>query len=133
MQVRLSLVELRLDGEYLVFDLLPPERLTVHGNTHLGSRLEGALSSAARPPGPSSAEQSPAVSVEHLQQLLLALVADSSSPLYSGECTQQTDISAGVWAVPSSGLLRNLQLPSAEAARAILRRARASAGATSRC
>jgi len=54
-----------------------------------------------------------------LRKLLLALVADGGSRLYSGQVTSSVDASAGVRQLLSSstGASRLLPLPSAEAAR----------------
>eukprot|EP00965_Chrysotila_dentata_P136571 4516420-Pleurochrysis_carterae.AAC.2 len=112
---RLSLNEVRLGGEFLVFEILPEEgaaRDEAEDDDELASSLATSLATA------NDADAVPAIvrahSVVRLTQLLLALVAYSSSALYKGECTRHVDASAGVLLLPAAGAPQRLPLPSVE-------------------
>jgi hypothetical protein len=84
---RLHLVEARLDGRYVVFDVLPLVE---------------------------QAEDTP--SVAELQALIIAQVAYSRSPLHTGEVARALDLTFGVWAYAADGRSHPLAMPSAPVA-----------------
>jgi hypothetical protein len=89
---RLQLVELRLAAEYAVIDIFD-------------ATTDGDDSSA---------------STSRLIQLLLALVADTGSELYSGMVSRAIDPAEGVSTIDEDGRARALVLPSREVARITL-------------
>eukprot|EP00962_Isochrysis_galbana_P060533 scaffold35089_cov90-Isochrysis_galbana.AAC.1 len=130
---RLGLVEMRLRGEFIIFDLLPngaeaAAAATSRAAAALASPAERAAAMAAADAGFDTAAVDGDESASFLRRLLLCLVADGGSRLYVGDVTRAVDASAGVLQLLASppGASRELPLPSAEAARLLLLRNRAS-------
>jgi hypothetical protein len=130
-EARLGLVETRLRGEFIVFDLLPngaeaAAAAASRAAAALASPAERAAAAAAAEAGYETGDgDEPAA---FLRRLLLCLVADGGSRLYSGDVTRAVDATAGVLQLLDSpaGASRMLPLPSAEAARLLLLRNTAS-------
>ena len=96
---RVQLAELRLGAQYAIMDLLE----AVPGSSiAVSTGLEDSAS------------------VEHLRDVLVALVADSGSALYSGEVSRAVDAAGGISVVDEDGRARSLPMPSWEAARLTL-------------
>jgi len=131
-EVRLSLVELRLGGEFAIFDLLPTDAEEAEALTAVSSHGSPYSSHTERVAAAAAAEEHAEAARAHantggiaaaqLSKLVLALVGDGGSCLYSGQATAAVDADAGVWELvsASSGEMRRLPLPSAEAARLTL-------------
>jgi len=124
---RISLVETRLRGEYVIFDLLPneAEAAAAHATraaASLSSPTERVAAESERDLVVAAGFDSVDMPAVFLRKLVLALVADGGSRLYSGDVTRAVDAAAGVRQLlsSSSGATRLLPLPSAEAARLLL-------------
>ena len=121
---RLHLVELRLDGQYVIFDVLPLSgtKAAEHPGTDEDFSLPfSAIGTNAEHMSASGAALTPGHDdVAYILKVILALVADPHSTLYSSDISRTIQRHAGVTQIFADGRARALPMPSREVARLTL-------------